>query len=58
MFKAWWSSFIDSRKAKKFEQAVELVKSNGLTVCEIATRAGTDYIRGADGSWRRIGGKK
>lgn len=46
------------RKARKFEQALKLVEAQGLTVVEIATKAGTDYIRAADGSWRRIGGKK
>lgn len=56
--KNWFAMIGAKRKAKRFEEAVKLVEEQGLTVCEIATKAGTDYIRAADGSWRRIGGKK
>lgn len=56
--KAMWFGAVGRFKARRFERAVKLVEAQGLTVCEIATKAGTDYIRAADGSWRKIGGKK
>lgn len=46
------------RKGKKFKEAVKLVESSGLTVCEIVSVAGTDYIRDAEGALHKIGGKK
>jgi deoxyribose-phosphate aldolase len=55
MLKEWIATIKAKRKAKKFAEAVKLVESQGLTVCEIASRAGTDYILGSDGSWHRIG---
>lgn len=55
---AWFAERKAEDDARKFEQAVKLVEAQGLTVVEIATKAGTDYIRAADGSWRRIGRKK
>lgn len=58
MIKSIITKLTAHRKARKFEQAVKLVEAQGLTVVEIATKAGTDYIRATDGSWRRIGGKK
>lgn len=58
MIGAWWKSFKAKRKARQFLRAKKLVESKGLTVCEIATKAGTDYIRAQDGSWNRIGRKK
>lgn len=58
ILKAWWVNRRNARKAKKFAEAVSLVESVGLTVCEISTVAGSDYIRAQDGSWRKIGGKK
>lgn len=58
MIKVWLEAWNDKRKGKKFEEAVKLVESAGLTVVEISSKAGTDYIRAQDGSWRRIGGKK
>jgi len=58
IIKSWFAQRAAQRKAKKFEEAVKLVESTGLTVCEIVTIAGTDYIRASDGSWNRIGGKK
>lgn len=58
MIKTLITKITAQRQARKFERAVKTVEAQGLTVVEIATRAGTDYIRAADGSWRRIGGKK
>lgn len=58
MIKKLFNTIIEKRKSKKFSEAVKLVESHGPTVCEIATRAGTDYIRAADGSWHRIGRNK
>jgi hypothetical protein len=57
MIKVLIAKLTARRNARKFAQAVKLVESQGLTICEIATKAGTDYIRAADGSWHRIGRK-
>lgn len=43
--------------ARKLREAIGLVEDNGYTVCVIVSRAGTDYIRDANGSLHRIGGK-
>jgi hypothetical protein len=58
IFSKWLIIVSAKRKAAKFEKAVSLIESQGMTVCEIAKKAGTDYIRANDGSWRRIGGKR
>lgn len=50
-----WRKWTAGRKARKLERAVRLVEAQGLTVCEIATKSGTDYIRAGDGSWYKIG---
>lgn len=58
IFKDWLVSRFNSRKTKRLNDAIEMIESSGLTVAEIATKAGTDYIRASDGSLRKIGGKK
>ncbi|HLP99197.1 MAG TPA: hypothetical protein VK149_12220 [Sideroxyarcus sp.] len=58
IIKTWLANRNEARATQKLKDAVALCESHGFTVCEIATMAGTDYIRAEDGSWRIIGGQR
>jgi len=58
MLNDWLKARTLKRKAKNLNDAIKLVESTGLTVCEIVSVAGTDYIKDSEGALHRIGGKK
>jgi hypothetical protein len=57
MIKSIITRITTARKVRKLKQAVITVESHGMAVVQIINRAGTDYIRAADGSLHKIGRK-
>jgi len=46
VIKNWWKNLLNKRKVRNLDAAIKLCQSHGLACCEIANKAGTDYIKG------------
>jgi hypothetical protein len=58
ILKSTWQKFVTLKiRAYKTRMLFKFAEDNGLTLCEIKTIAGTDYIVDIHGALHRIGRK-
>lgn len=52
---AWLESRSKKKRVEKIKQAFSIIEAEGLVVCNMQQRAGTNYLVDGKGNWHKIG---